>query len=172
MKQPEPLRTHYSVCLTRAVTVCGWLGDGAGQRATPRLSGEFVELLLLLHKLDLLWGILKKKVYRSCYALSLNFKCFLEWKTKAKQRRFWLNCSSLKDCLLNLICNSTLHIPPNITRQQRTMQSGFLGIKLRKTVHSFTPDRTGWVQHSLPQSDCYCLILAKVWSLFLSDFWR
>lgn len=43
-----------SVRLTRAVAVCGGLGDGARQRAAPRLRGEFVELLLLLHKLDLL----------------------------------------------------------------------------------------------------------------------
>lgn len=56
----------------------------------------------------------------------------------------FLSCTlKTQDCLLNLICNSTLHIPLNITRQQRTMSSGFLGIKVRKTVHSFCPDGTG-----------------------------
>lgn len=40
--------------LTRAVAVSGRLGDGAGQGATARLRGEPAELLLVLHKLDLL----------------------------------------------------------------------------------------------------------------------
>ena len=46
------------VCLgpliTRAVAVGGGLGDGSGQRATACLGGELAELLLVLHKLDLL----------------------------------------------------------------------------------------------------------------------
>lgn len=40
--------------LTGAVAVCGGLRDGAGQGATACLSGESAELLLVLHKLDLL----------------------------------------------------------------------------------------------------------------------
>lgn len=83
----------------------------------------------------------------------------------------FLSCTlKTQDCLLNLICNSTLHIPLNITRQQRAMWSGFLGIKVRKTVHSFCPDGTGRVNYSVPQSDCCYLILVEVGIFVLSGF--
>lgn len=39
---------------TGAVAVGGGLGDGAGQRTTAHLGGKPAELLLVLHKLDLL----------------------------------------------------------------------------------------------------------------------
>lgn len=179
---------HVILRLTRAVTVCGWLGDGAGQRATPRLRGEFVEFLLLLHKLDLLREKKRRQeihimIIISIYGLMLllclevDFKCFLGWKTKTKMclmktvQPFFLSCTlKTQDCLLNLICNSTLHIPLNTTRQQRTMWSGFLGIKVRKTVHSFCPDGTGRVHYSVPQSDCCYLTLTEVGILVLPDF--
>lgn len=41
---------------TRAVAVGGGLRDGARQGAPSRLGGEAAELLLVLHKLDLLVG--------------------------------------------------------------------------------------------------------------------
>jgi len=44
------LRLH----LTWAVAVGGWLRDGAGQRASACFGGEPAELLLFLHKLNLL----------------------------------------------------------------------------------------------------------------------
>lgn len=40
--------------LTGAIAVSGRLGDGAGQRAAAHLGGEAAELLLVLHKLNLL----------------------------------------------------------------------------------------------------------------------